>query len=361
MSIETAPPDHSAVGEGSKYSSGECIGYDTGADDVPPSPQLSTTCLENASNHGRPGPEQSRTMFGSQYEDHTGRVPMGRLASAGWQEFVLPDGTRYFSNRALNVVADVDLRDAERLTAVTRFLDGDDVETLTQPEWELWLRDSSELTTAFIPRQAWIHHGERMAVFKPTAPDPGELMNEDIDKMESEYQYWLFMVSHPVHALLPPESIAEAIEVLTWFNINRLLPSPRLSPPPFSEEECQELLTELRSFTHVSVQTVSLLRTCVVSTILVRVGKFYPAYEQLDLIEYCLVAWRQGRRYHSATSQDPQNDKSTLLTGISLLRTAGDSIVSFVCSGLSNMSLGHRELVYIVLMAVAWLLALFLA
>jgi hypothetical protein len=73
------------------------------------------------------------------------------------------------------------------------------------------------------------------------------------------------MVSHPAHAPLPPESISKAIDALTWSytgpftSSNRmlpliflvsdgLLPSPHPSIPPFSQEECQELLRMLHSF-----------------------------------------------------------------------------------------------------------------
>jgi hypothetical protein len=75
------------------------------------------------------------------------------------------------------------------------------------------------------------------------------------------------MMTHPAHALLPSESVTEAIDVLTWsytgpftflilfcilFFIflasDRLLPSSHPFQPPFSQEECQELLTLLRSF-----------------------------------------------------------------------------------------------------------------
>lgn len=73
------------------------------------------------------------------------------------------------------------------------------------------------------------------------------------------------MVSHPAHVPLPPESIPKAIDVLTWsytgpFTFltlilplilpvsDRLLPSPHPSLPPFSQEECQELLRMLHSF-----------------------------------------------------------------------------------------------------------------
>ncbi|KAI9509548.1 hypothetical protein F5148DRAFT_978126 [Russula earlei] len=212
--------------------------------------QTSTTSLEytHTPNYGQTRPVRSGASVTSQYQGHMGAVTRLRSASVEWQEFLLPDGSRYFSHRTLRIVTDVDLRGVERLDAITRFLDEPNMETIPPPGWELWLRDGHKSTISFIPSQAWIHHGKRMVVFESPAPDLGELMSSDIDKMESEYQYWLFMVSHPVHAPLPPESVAEAIEVLTWFYINRLLPSPRLSPPPFSEEECQELLMQLRSF-----------------------------------------------------------------------------------------------------------------
>lgn len=73
------------------------------------------------------------------------------------------------------------------------------------------------------------------------------------------------MMTHPAHTLLPSESVTEAIDVLTWsytgpfpflifilsfifLSSDRLLPSTHPSLPPFSQEECQELLTLLRSF-----------------------------------------------------------------------------------------------------------------
>ena len=75
--------------------------------------------------------------------------------------------------------------------------------------------------------------------------------------------------------------------------LDRLLPTPHPSLPPFSQEECQELLTLLRSFSReypycnrwlldihlislldVSAQTVSIIRTRVVSKVLLRIGMF---------------------------------------------------------------------------------------
>ncbi|KAI9512449.1 hypothetical protein F5148DRAFT_903461 [Russula earlei] len=164
---------------------------------------------------------------------------MGQFTSIDWQECSLPDGTRYYVNPTLHTITDVDLRNTERLDAVTRFLDRCDMEDVPPPEWELWLRDSSESRTVFIPHRAWVHHGLRILVFERPGSHPG--ISKDVDstlrkhtcvytawidnctEIESEYHYWLFMGSHPLHAPLPSKSVAEAIDVLTWFYTSLLL------------------------------------------------------------------------------------------------------------------------------------------
>ena len=106
---------------------------------------------------------------------------MRKFASLGWQEFLLPDGARYFSNSTLHVVTDVDLRNTERLDVITTFLDGRDPEVLPPPEWELWLRDASEPTTASFLVKAWVHQKARMVLFERPSSDPGEIINKDVD------------------------------------------------------------------------------------------------------------------------------------------------------------------------------------
>jgi hypothetical protein len=106
---------------------------------------------------------------------------MRRFASLGWQEFLLPDGARYFSNPALHIVTDVDLRNAEKLEVTTAFLDGRDPEVLPPPEWELWLREASKPTTASFMLKAWVHHEARMVLFERPSSDPGEIINKDVD------------------------------------------------------------------------------------------------------------------------------------------------------------------------------------
>ena len=75
------------------------------------------------------------------------------------------------------------------------------------------------------------------------------------------------MEAHPAHNSLPAKAKIEAMDVLTWawtgnnyfylpilfpfliFScIERLLPSHRAIPAPFTQEECQELMTLIRSF-----------------------------------------------------------------------------------------------------------------
>ncbi|KAI9512436.1 hypothetical protein F5148DRAFT_902127 [Russula earlei] len=306
------PSDHHDAGNSDGYSSGAFFGYDTGTDEPRPLPQPLTTFIKCALNHGQTQSAQSGFILASLNEDLVLPVPTRQFTSVDWQEFSLPDGTHYFANSTLHTITDVDLRNTEKLDAVTRFLDRCDKEDLPPPEWELWLRDGGEPTTLFIPHRAWIHHGSRMVVFERP---PG--ISKDVDKIESEYQYWLFMGCHPLHTPLPPGSIDKAINALAWFYASPLKLSSHHRPSPFSQEECQELLTQLRSFSHTPTHSVSLVRTLVVSTTLGRI-----------------VAWRQGRRWDGATFQGPRKNDNTPSAGISLFRTASDP---FFWSGLPGV------------------------
>jgi hypothetical protein len=100
---------------------------------------------------------------------------MRRFASLGWQEVLLPDGACYFTNLNLHILTDVNLCNAERLDVITTFLDGCDLETLPQPEWELWLCDARESTLASVLIEAWVYHKARMVFFKCPSSDLGEI------------------------------------------------------------------------------------------------------------------------------------------------------------------------------------------
>ena len=137
--------------------------------------------LKNLSTYGQKEPAQSVMVPVSQNDGLSWSVPMRRFAGLGWQEVLLPDGARYFTNPNLRIVTDVDLRNAERLDLVTTFLDGCDPETLPQPEWELWLRDARESTSASFLIKAWVYHKGRMVLLERPSLDPGEIMNKDFD------------------------------------------------------------------------------------------------------------------------------------------------------------------------------------
>ncbi|KAJ7866089.1 hypothetical protein B0H14DRAFT_3084265 [Mycena olivaceomarginata] len=86
-----------------------------------------------------------------------------------------------------------------------------------------------------------------------------------------EYRYWAFMESHPAHAALPFSARREATDVLTWAWTDRVLPPQQLPlPPPFTQNECQELLGLLRSIGEAGIQNIVLTR--IVSRILLRVA-----------------------------------------------------------------------------------------
>ncbi|KAJ7362301.1 hypothetical protein DFH08DRAFT_910723 [Mycena albidolilacea] len=86
-----------------------------------------------------------------------------------------------------------------------------------------------------------------------------------------EYRYWAFMESHPAHAALPFSARREATDVLTWAWTDRVLPPQQLPlPPPFTQNECQELLGLLRSLGEAGIQNIVLTR--IVSRILLRVA-----------------------------------------------------------------------------------------
>lgn len=52
-----------------------------------------------------------------------------------------------------------------------------------------------------------------------------------------------------------------------------LLPSARPAPPPFAPQECQELMSLLRSFDSNATQNTAVVQTRIVSRVLLRVGE----------------------------------------------------------------------------------------
>ena len=89
-----------------------------------------------------------------------------------------------------------------------------------------------------------------------------------------EYRYWTYLENHPAHAPLPPQAHAEAMDALTWSYTDCLLPSSRPAPPPFTPQECQELMGLLKSFED-NTRDRSVVHTRIVARIHIRVGAYY--------------------------------------------------------------------------------------
>jgi hypothetical protein len=93
------------------------------------------------------------------------------------------------------------------------------------------------------------------------------------------------MEGHPAHAVLPLNAKNEAFEALSWAwtgkifhptftasletSADRLLPSNQVVPAPFSQDECQELNSLLRSFN----ADQDGIQTRLVARILIRIGE----------------------------------------------------------------------------------------
>ncbi|KAF8886964.1 hypothetical protein BD779DRAFT_1529018 [Infundibulicybe gibba] len=213
-----------------------------------------------------------------------------RLHNLGWIEYLLPDGNLYYVHPTFRAVTDVDLRNGKLLDAVMAYFENHKHERHAPAGVEVWLRDAGSSKRGFVPVRCWVDHKKRSVTFDPlhdangnghhhhhhhhrTGPASGE------DSLDMEYRYWSFVEAHPAHTSLPLNARAEAMDVLTWAWTDRLLPSNRAAPAPFTQDECQELTTLLRSFDSqgdAAAQTV--VHTRFVSRILLRVAQWRQQY-----------------------------------------------------------------------------------
>jgi hypothetical protein len=143
---------------------------------------LKKSRLPNGSpNDTQTGTTQQAPTFDPQTGDSPQPPLMCGFADLGWQERSLPDSTRYFSHTERQIVTDIDLGNADSLQSITTFLDSGYTEIRPPPDWELWLRESSELTAVFAPRKSWIHHGARKLSHDCPSSKPKEAINKPDD------------------------------------------------------------------------------------------------------------------------------------------------------------------------------------
>ncbi|KAJ3512998.1 hypothetical protein NMY22_g15172 [Coprinellus aureogranulatus] len=262
----------------------------------------------------------------------------------------------------LRVTTDVNLRDEKVLEDVTAWLDANPaVRTVGTGTGgpvrgsgvEVWLRDATPGDSTKRRRvnrrapqggrytRAWVDHLARTVVVEKIGEDRkgkgparrrGGQVEQEEDQLDMEYRYWSFMEAHPAHASLPIKSKNEALEVLTWAKTDHLLPSQKPVPAPFTPEECQELMTLLKSFTPNAPDDNG-IETRVVARVLLRVA-----------------IWRQKYfRSHKPLPKDvktPPSTSSSYLateTGKSVSKAVWDMFVVVVCLGLPYIFVENRR------------------
>ncbi|KAH6908970.1 hypothetical protein BKA70DRAFT_1222523 [Coprinopsis sp. MPI-PUGE-AT-0042] len=197
----------------------------------------------------------------------------GRLQELGWLEYHLPDGSFYYLHPARKIVTDLNLRLEKVLADVSSWVEmemgnggfgstsrypgstnhgngqaghGKAVET---PGVEVWLRDAeSKKKRRFKPVKCYVDHHARTVIVDRGHHGGRAKHHKEDDQLDMEFRYWSFVETHPAHATLSMKAKAEALDALTWAWTDRLLPSHRAIPAPFAQDECQELMTLLRSF-----------------------------------------------------------------------------------------------------------------
>ncbi|KAI6006229.1 hypothetical protein F5J12DRAFT_939955 [Pisolithus orientalis] len=228
---------------------------------------------------------------------------------------VLPHGIQYFGNPENCATTDLDLRSHARL---------EEVERLWRVPWRTWLTDKFQMDVRCgfggVTRCRWILNNA------PT--DDGGVLGED-NCLDDKYRYWSYVKTHPAHVVLSQGSWQEAVDILHWSYTDWLLTHPQPIQPPFSQEECQELL---RLPNDLSQQS-TLSYTHMVAHILLHAGQF-QATQTAPMRHHC----------HTHTKADPDAMHSSqdidqytvpwhpiLVCGsICIILSASDMLISFL-------------------------------
>jgi hypothetical protein len=112
----------------------------------------------------------------------TTSVSTSYLQSKGWLEYVLPDSTVYYIHPSMRVTTDIDLRNPQRLQAVSTYFEGDAFGMAGKGAGkgcEMWLRDVSKNRVDFHPVRMWVDHGRRQVSFDPPSSSDDRSPGDD--------------------------------------------------------------------------------------------------------------------------------------------------------------------------------------
>ncbi|KAF9235233.1 hypothetical protein BU15DRAFT_51639, partial [Melanogaster broomeanus] len=137
--------------------------------------------------------------------------------------------------------------------------------------------------------------------------------------LDDEYRYWSFVEMHPAHISRDVVETArqEAMDTLHWSYTDRLLAHPQPIPPPFSQDECQELIKLLNGEADSqSPQPMTAAYTRMVARVLLRVAH-----------------WRQVHfRPHKPLPRDAPYPLQT--TSAPIMRTVVEILIGILCLGI---------------------------
>ncbi|KIJ13358.1 hypothetical protein PAXINDRAFT_81382, partial [Paxillus involutus ATCC 200175] len=151
--------------------------------------------------------------------------------------------------------------------------------------------------------------------------------------LDDEYRYWSFVGIHPAHISRDVVEAArqEAIDALRWSYTDRLLTHLQPIPPPFSQQECQELINS-------STVRVTPINNCPCLTMKPESSHpMTPAYAQIVSRVLLRVAhWRQA---HFRPYKPPPHDVSYLQQPRStpIVRTIMEILIGILCLGIPFM------------------------
>jgi len=205
----------------------------------------------------------------------------------GWRPITLPDNLVYFYHPTLRVTTDTDLRIPNKLDAVTSYLQENSIdESFLPPEgWESWLVDSNVgKKHGLKPISSWVNHAEKILTFASPVPQSREVSTaKTLDDDRTFASCFACVTEYSIqHRSRPriPTGLSWSLTLLMrpfphrtlrrfrclnlvvyrsvlvytisafWVRLNAPRPSPpstRPVPPPFSQDECQELIKLLET------------------------------------------------------------------------------------------------------------------
>ncbi|KIM38706.1 hypothetical protein M413DRAFT_29942 [Hebeloma cylindrosporum] len=294
-----------------------------------PNTYLQTVHSPSPVNHSSVSPLIAGTSSWNAHGSASQHQP--RLHDLGWVEYHLPDGSVYYVHPTRRITTDLNLRVDRILFAVDGWMEERKDETLDVGV-EGWLREADakkhvakkasggwwggKKTTEEVIyfERFWVDHHARSVV-----------------KDEDEGRKAVGYARGHVHgygghgkgkkqAASAPQKSSED---------HRLLPSQGSIPPPFTQEECQELMNLLRSFNREDAHDDHGIQTRVVSRILLRVA-----------------LWRQT--YFRPTKPLPKDVGSSAnhlpIQRRPFRRTVFDFLVSCLCLGIPYLFLERGRL-----------------